>query len=49
LTHYANKKKGNEIKKKSPPMKLQSQSQSNLAAMIVLKGDLPRIISAKFG
>jgi hypothetical protein len=34
LTDYANKKRGNEIKKKSSPLKLQSQSQPNFAEMV---------------
>jgi hypothetical protein len=37
-----NRKSGDEIKKKSSPLKLLSQSQPNFAEMI-------RIISAKFG
>jgi hypothetical protein len=68
-----NRKKGDEIKKKSSPLKLVSQSQPNFAEMFspfeeisifsngghlgyrtaltdtFLKGDHPRIISAKFG
>jgi hypothetical protein len=53
-----NRKKGNEIKKNSSPLKLQSQSQPNFAEMIFvwspfkitfLKEDHSRIISAKFG
>jgi hypothetical protein len=36
LTDYANlKTKGDEIKKKSSPLKLQSQSQPNFAEMIL--------------
>jgi hypothetical protein len=53
-------KRGDEIKKKSPPLKLLSQSQPNFAEMIlgwsrsempdtILEEDHPRIISAKFG
>jgi hypothetical protein len=50
-------KRGDEIKKKSSPLKLLSQSQPNFADMILrwspfdtnLKGDHLRIISAKFG
>jgi hypothetical protein len=53
-----NRKKGDEIKKKSSPLKLLCQSQPNFAEMIlgcsempdiILKEDHPRIISAKFG
>jgi hypothetical protein len=58
-----NRKRGDEIKKNSSPLKLLSQSQPNVAEMILgwslgymtalrdttLKGDHPRIISAKFG
>jgi hypothetical protein len=40
-------KRGGEIKKKSSPLKLLSQSQPNFAT--ILKGDHLRIISAKFG
>jgi hypothetical protein len=69
------RKRGDEIKKQSSPLKLLSQSQPNFAEMIlgwspeeisifsngghlgyrtaltdtILKGDHPRIISAKFG
>ena len=35
LTDYANWKKGDEIKKKSSPLKLLSQSQPNFAEMIL--------------
>jgi hypothetical protein len=53
-------KRGDEIKKKSSPLKLLSQFQPNFAEMIlrwswtaltdtIVKGDHPRIISAKFG
>jgi hypothetical protein len=43
-------KRGYEIKKKSSPLKLLSQSQPNFAEMHTnLKGDHPRIISAEFG
>jgi hypothetical protein len=54
------RKKGDEIKKKSSPLKLLSQSQPNFAEMIllvlcsempdtILEEDHLRIISAKFG
>jgi hypothetical protein len=46
------KKRGDEIKKKSSPLKLLSQFQPNFAEMLmdtILKGDHLRIISAKFG
>jgi hypothetical protein len=56
------RKKGDEIKKISSPLKLMSQFQPSFAEMILgwslfnilltdalLKGDHPRIISAKFG
>ena len=35
LTDYEIKKRGDEIKKKSSPLKLQSQSQPNFAEMIL--------------
>ena len=35
LTDYANWKRGDEIKKKSSPLKLLSQSQPNFAEMIL--------------
>jgi hypothetical protein len=35
LTDYANRKKGDEIKKKYSPLKLLSQSQPNFAEMIL--------------
>ena len=35
MTDYANYKKGNEIKKKSSPLKLLSQSQPNFVEMIL--------------
>jgi hypothetical protein len=50
------RKKGDEIKKKSSPLKLLSQSQPNFAEMIlgwssskIVSGIYPRIIPQKFG
>jgi hypothetical protein len=64
ITHFDRlcklEKRGDEIKKKSSPLKLLSQSQPNFAngghlgyrtalTDTILKGDHLRIISAKFG
>jgi hypothetical protein len=40
-----NRKKGDEILKKSSPLKLQSQSQPNFAE-VILGGPLPKLCSA---
>jgi hypothetical protein len=51
MTDYAIRKKGDEIKKKSSPLKLLSQSQPNFAEMMpdtYLEENHPMTISSKF-